>query len=529
MNDAARKFIIELSKYNNLTQEKYFILQRKFAKKYKCGLFSKEELNKVYQKLVISGNIENNQTLLSMIRMKNTRSHSGIAVVSVLTKPYPCSGECIYCPTERGVPKSYLSNEPAVMRAILCKYHPYLQTKSRLDALSATGHIIDKISIRIIGGTWSEYPKRYQSWYISQLFKACNEFGVALKIDLSLAKQQEYNQTAKIRIVELSIETRQDRITDHEAIRLRKLGITKVELGVQSVNDYILNLNGRNCPTKTTAIATRTLKDYGFKVSYQMMLNLLGSTPQSDFESFLEVFNNEAYKPDHLKIYPLALLENSKLFTEYKIGNFIPYDELTLVKTLAKIKSIVPEYCRIERVIRDIPAENIVEGGTKISNLRQDVQRHMEEVGKKCKCIRCREIKDQVPKGVNKVYVIKYYASGSNEYFISVETTNFDKQLRGFLRIREIKTATNRMVGSCYMIREIHVYGPTVAIGSKNKDASQHQGIGKLLLAEAEKIAENNGAYKICVIAGVGVREYFHKLGYKLYRTYMVKNLPANK
>lgn len=525
MNNIVEKFILELSKHPELNSGVFLAEQRKHAKSNARGFFSKDELNKAYQKMLDKKTLKPNSTLLSLIRMKNTRSHSGIAVVSVLTKPYPCSGSCIYCPTQKNVPKSYLSNEPAVMRAISCGYHPYKQTESRLRALEATGHIIDKISIRIIGGTWSEYPKRYQTWFIAQLFRACNEFNSKEKLGLSLSHNQKVNESAKVRVVELSIETRQDRINHQEVVRLRHLGVTKVELGVQSVDDAILRMNSRGSTNADTVGATKLLKDYGFKVSYQMMLNLLGSNPASDIFCFKTIFANQSFKPDHLKIYPLALVKNSKLYSYYQSGDFAPYNKDTLVKTISKIKSLIPEYCRVERVIRDIPADEIMEGGAKSSNLRQEIQDDMKENGFKCNCIRCREIKDQKPSGKDKLLIYRYKASDSEEYFISIETESSNKQLRGFLRLRKINIEGNLLIGACYMIREIHVYGPTVAIGEKDKLASQHQGIGKRLVAVAEQIAIEDSAKKICVIAGIGVRKYFEKMGYKLNNTYMTKDL----
>ncbi|OQB05976.1 MAG: coproporphyrinogen III oxidase [bacterium ADurb.Bin212] len=525
MNNIVENFIIGLSKHPRLNSDVFFAEQRKFAKSNNRGFFNKDELNKAYQKLLDKKTLKPNPTLLSLIRMKNTRSHSGIAVVSVLTKPYPCSGRCVYCPTQKDVPKSYLSNEPAVMRAISCKYHPYRQTESRLSALEATGHIIDKISIRIIGGTWSEYPKRYQSWFISQVFRACNEYYSKEKLSLSLPHNQKVNESANVRIVELSIETRQDRINYQEVIRLRNLGVTKVELGVQSVDDNILQMNSRGSSNADTVRATKLLKDYGFKVSYQMMLNLLGANPASDINVFKTIFSQQDYRPDHLKIYPLALVKNSKLYKHYVNGNFQPYDRNTLIKTISTIKSIVPEYCRIERVIRDIPAEVIVKGGAKSSNLRQEVQQKMKRLAISCRCIRCREIKDQTPLGIDRLYINEYLASDSQEYFISIESGTNTKQLRGFLRLRKVNENTNMLVGACYMVRELHVYGPTVAIGETDALASQHKGIGKRLVTVAEQIALEDGAKKICVIAGIGVRKYFKKLGYKLVNTYMTKDL----
>ncbi len=519
------KFIIEINTIQSPSLSDFQALQRIYAKKYKLSFFQKDDLVRAYQKMISSKTIVPKKELSDLFQIKNTRSQSGIAVVSVLTKPYPCSGQCIYCPTEKNVPKSYLSNEPAVMRAIACNYHPYLQVNARIKALSATGHIIEKVSVRIIGGTFSEYPNSYQSWYIRELYRACNEFNGSVSENNSLLELQKVNQSSLCRIVEMSVETRQDKINNSELVRFRKYGITKVELGVQSVDDKILKKNKRGNTNKDTIYATKLLKNYGFKVSYQMMLNLFGSCYQKDVDGFKEIFLNQSYKPDHLKIYPLALVKNCVLYQKYLQHQFKPYIEKELVDLISDIKQYIPKYCRVERVIRDIPATNIVEGGAKVSNLRQMVERELNYRNYNCMCIRCREIKRYKPKNAARIFIDKYCASDSDEYFISYETVD-RKYLYAFCRLRLINTDTQvRIINNSAIIREIHVYGPTVSIGAKEAGSHQHKGIGKMLLNCAEEIAKNSGYKKITVIAGVGVRGYFEKNGFKLKQSYMVKNL----
>ncbi len=524
-NDLIKQFIIELDAKQQPTLHDFMLLQRRFAKKHQISFMQKDDLVRAYQKMVSSGTIVEKKALNNLFQMKNTRSQSGIAVVSVLTKPFPCSGKCIYCPSEENVPKSYLSNEPAVMRAIACGYHPYKQVTARLKALYETGHIVEKISIRIIGGTWSEYPINYQSWYIRELFRACNEFNGQRTKSKSLLELQNENQNTISRIVEMSVETRQDKINETELIRFRKYGITKVELGVQSVDDQILKLNDRGNTNKDTAKATLLLKNYGFKVSYQMMLNLYGSDGQKDLNVFKKIFSDQSYKPDHLKIYPLALVKNCSLYKLYLEKRFVPYTKEELISVIANIKRFIPKYCRVERVIRDIPATNIVKGGAKISNLRQAVEERSKALSYTCQCIRCREIKRHKPDSEKKIFIEKYIASKGIEYFISYETVD-RKYLYGFCRLRLLDNdAKINVLKNSAIIREIHVYGPTVAIAKTDESAHQHTGIGKLLMTEAEKIAKKCGYKKIAVIAGVGVRGYFEKNGYNLKQTYMAKSL----
>ena len=498
-------------------------LQRRFCKLNHCQFLQKDKLLKTYLDIQ-KDNTNPRWDILNTLQMKNVRSQSGIAVVSVLTKPFPCPGECLYCPNEQGVPKSYLSGEPAVMRAQACHFHPYAQVFTRLKALKDTGHIIDKVSIRIIGGTWSSYPAMYQNWFIRQLYKAASEFdGERLK-DNDLKSLQLINEKAKSRIVELSVETRQDMIKYDDLLRYRKYGITKVELGVQSLNDHVLTLNRRGHKVAATAKATKLLKDFGFKVSYQMMLNLYGSDYQTDLAVFKNLFENSTYKPDHLKIYPLAVIKDSEMAKIAQKSKHHIYGKTELIGLIADIKKLIPEYCRVERVIRDIPSDRIVSGGAMTSNLRQEVAKELEKRGYKCKCIRCREVKKIKSLEKVELKILSYKASGVKEYFISFEDSIQDK-LVGFCRLRLNKKTSNKTLDHAAIIREIHVYGSTVAIGDTNPEAFQHQGWGKKLISEVESIAGKNGYHKIAVIAGVGVRGYFRKLGYDLNQSYMTKNI----
>lgn len=493
-------------------------VKRKIAKKFKITTPSNVNLLKAYHNLVKNKRIKRNKNLEYLLIKRRVRSLSGIVNVSILTKPYDCPGKCIYCPSQKGVPKSYLKKEPAVQRAILTGFDPSLQVKTRLESLKATGHPTDKIELRIIGGTWSYYPKAYQTNFIKRCFEAANN-----KKSKNLVQAQKLNEKAKHRIIGITIETRPDYINIKEIKRLRELGITRVELGVQSIYNHVLKLNKRGHYIETTIKATKLLKDAGFKVSFQIMPNLPGSSFKKDIEMFKQLFSNPDFQPDLLKIYPLGLVKESPLYSWYKKKRFKPYSKKHLIKLLVEIKKQIPYYLRIERIIRDIPSEYIVEGGVKFSNLREVVQKEMDQ---KCKCIRCREVKENYdPK--EKLYLFRqdYNASGGKEIFLSLENKKRTK-LYALLRLRLASTTILPVLKDSAIIREVHTYGQMVPVAEKRK-AAQHKGLGKKLIKQAEKIAKQEfGLNKIGVISGIGVRGYYRKLHYKLKDTYMVKLLP---
>ncbi|MCK4453889.1 tRNA uridine(34) 5-carboxymethylaminomethyl modification radical SAM/GNAT enzyme Elp3 [Candidatus Parcubacteria bacterium] len=533
------------------TLEGLAVIKRKIAKRYKISCPSNVELLKAYHNLVKNKGLKKNEILEELLRKRKIRSLSGVVVVSVLTKSYPCPGKCIYCPQEKGLPKSYLSGEPAVERAKRNKFNPYLQVIDRIRSLEIQGHPTDKIELRIIGGSWTAYPKKYQSWFITRCFAACNaeqrenERKTTRKIK-SLEKEQKKNEKAKHRIVGISIETRPDLINEKEILNLRKLGITMVELGVQTTYDNILEKCQRGHSVKETIKATKLLKETGFKIMYQIMPNLPGSNPKKDFSSLKEIFQNPDFKPDWLKIYPCVVCKNTKLYQLWKQGKYKSYSDKQLINLLIQIKEILPYWVRTARLFRDIPAYHI-ESGSKISNLRQVVQKEMKKRGSTCHCIRCREVKEKYnPK--EKIYLFSqdYEASNSKEIFLSFENKNRTK-LYSLLRLRiPLQSSTETRpraprpgVGSRYsilalknsaIIRELHTYGQMIPIyrGSTSIDlmAAQHKGLGKKLIREAEKITkEKFKLSKITVISGIGVRDFFRKAGYKLKDTYMVKFL----
>ncbi len=526
------KIIQELAKSRIKTSAELAEVKRKIAKKYKARLPSNIALVRVYHKLLNQKRIKQNKLLEKLLQKHPVRSLSGVVVVSVLTKPYSCPGKCIFCPSEKGIPKSYLSGEPAVERAKALNYHPFLQVQKRLKMLKEQSHPVDKIELRIIGATFTYYPRQYQTWFVKECFKAANEFGSG-KVSNSrfptfnsqkLEYEQKRNEKAKCRIVGISIETRPDLINEKEILNLRKLGVTMVELGVQTVFDDILKKNKRGHLVKDTIKATKLLKDAGFKVMYQMMPNLFGSNLKKDFEAFEMIFNNPDFKPDWLKIYPCMVCAGSKLYQIWKQGRFKPYSDKQLIELLIKIKKILPFWVRLTRVLRDIPAQKI-KAGCKISNLREVIQKQMKKRGLTCKCIRCREVKEKYnPKEKNYLFREDYTASEGKEIFLSYENKKRTK-LYSFLRLRIPSAPFINVLKNSAIIREIQTFGQMLPLDAKGL-SPQHKGLGKGLIKTAEKIAKKEfNLSKVCVISGIGARDYYRKLGYRLQDTYMIKIL----
>ncbi|MFZ3054985.1 MAG: tRNA uridine(34) 5-carboxymethylaminomethyl modification radical SAM/GNAT enzyme Elp3 [Minisyncoccales bacterium] len=495
--------------------------KRKIAKSHKILCPSNISLLKEYHNLVKEKRIKSNEKLEKLLKTRPVRSLSGIVNVSVLTKPYKCPGQCLYCPTEVNIPKSYLSGEPAVERAKKLKYSPYLQVQKRIEVLEMSGHPADKIDLRMIGGTWSSYSLRYKIWFVKKCFEAANhqkdqeEKRKSInQLWKELKQAQKKNEKTEHRIIGLSFETRPDFINPKEVEEMRKLGATKIELGVQSIYEDVLKLNKRGHGIEETIKATEILRNAGFKIAYQMMLNLPGSNPKKDIEMFKELFFNENFKPDYLKIYPCALVKEAPLYKMYLKKQYKPYTEKQLIETIKEIKKLVPRYVRIERIIRDIPSPLIVEGGAKTSNIRQMIDIDMKKEGWQCQCIRCREIKDMAKEKVV-LFRDDYSASNGKEIFLSFEDKN-RKHLYSLLRLRINKNNA--------VIRELHVYGQAASISKKNSPI-QHKGLGMKLINEAEKIIKNEFKIKeLKIISGVGVRNYYRsKLNYKLKNGYMVK------
>lgn len=535
----AKKIIQAAIEKKVKTRRELEILKKTFTRKFKTSWLTNIELFKAYQILLNEKRLKPSRVLERILKKRPIRSLSGIVNVSVLTKPYFCPGKCIFCPTEEGMPKSYLSGEPAAERAKKLNYDPFLQVKKRIETLKREGHLTDKIELRIIGGTFSIYPKNYQYWFLKECFRAAN--GKTSKIDLqgeetfsrlkkALFAEQKLNEKAKNRIVGISIETRPDFINKEEIKKLRGLGITMVEMGVQSVFNEILEKNKTGLTFEKVAEATQLLKDTGFKVLYHLMPNLFGANFKKDFKTFEIVFSDERLKPDWIKIYPLVVVKNSELFKIWKKRKYKTYSDKELIELLISVKSILPNWVRVARIMRDIPNEKIV-AGCRISNLREILKKEMEKRGLRCVCIRCREVRENYnPK--EKIFLFRqnYKASEGREIFLSFENKKQSK-LFSFLRLRIPSFIFSNekpifpILEKAAIVREIKTLGEVAPLEKKIL-SPQHRGLGKKLIKEAEKIAKKEfGLRKICVIAGIGAREYFRKLGYKLKETYMVKYL----
>ena len=531
MNSAYDNYIISAIKELPASQEEFSKLKKKLSKEFKLPLPTNADMRDRYNTLVKEKKVAASKAFEEILLSRAIRTQSGVAVVAVLTKSYPCPGKCIYCPSEKDMPKSYLSNEPAVMRAIDSHFDPYLQVQNRLRSLEINGHKTDKIELIVMGGTFSFLPKNYQAKFIYRCFKACNDYPKISnfkfpisKLSEELLKEQKKNETAPHRIIGLTLETRPDYINEKEIINFRLLGCTRVELGVQSIYDDVLELNKRGHLVSETIRATKLLKDSGFKINFHMMPGLPGSTPGRDFKMFKELFSNPDFQPDMLKIYPTVVLKDSLLYNMWKKGKYKPLSDKVFEKLVVKIKNeVITPYVRIARLVRDVPTCSIIAGPI-ISNLRQLIIPQSN-----CPCIRCREVREGY-EVKEKIVLdrIDYEASDGKEIFLQYVTPD-KKKLFALLRLRIPNDSQNHflpVLKNAALIREVHTYGKLTQIDKQDSASPQHIGFGKKLLLEAERIAkEEFKLNKIVVISGVGVRGYYKKQGYKLSQTYLIKNI----
>ncbi len=456
---------------------------------------------------------------------KITRTISGVTPVAVMTLPLKCPGQCIYCPTYPATPQSYTPESPAVLRGRRCDYDAKGQIETRLRILSDMGHPTDKVEVIVMGGTFLAYPKDYQHQFIKGCFDALNG-----EDSTTLEEAKRLNETADHRCTGLCIETRPDWCRQEEIDRMLEFGTTRVELGVQMIDDEIYRLTRRGHTVEDVVKATALLKEHGFKVHYHWMPGLPGSTPERDLELSKRLFDDDRFKPDGMKIYPTMVVAGTELEKWYREGCYQPYDDETMIDLIAEIKSIVPKYVRISRVLRDIPPQFII-GGVKDS-LRDVVKQRMKEKVIECKCIRCREyghrLRDGWEIGEPKTTRMDYEASGGREIFLSMEDDQ--ETLFGLLRMRIQSRPIARLEGSdgnIAIIRELHVYGPEVSLSQQKPNAAQHKGLGKTLLKEAELIAANIfQAPQMIILSGVGAREYYRsEFGYHSDGDYMIKHL----
>lgn len=593
------KAVAELSDWQ---EKKFHQLQKKFPKQ-DGGVASKTEVLSALLQLQnqLDFSPEVTAKLRRWLQMKPTRTISGVAPVTVLTKPFPCPGKCIFCPNDVRMPKSYLSDEPGAQRAEKNYFDPYLQIYSRLKALSDMGHSTDKIELIILGGTWSFYPEDYQRWFIYECFRAMNEFGVKdgrlvrraiyqqtvanlqdqkilvmtdnpqenaaafdskkilaadstynqviselyikpeklLGLDKwqtasweQIAAVQKINELAGSRCVGLVLETRPDHISEAEVLKIRRFGATKTQIGVQSLQDDVLEKNHRGHDVAATRKAFKLLRLAGFKIHAHWMPNLYGSNVKADIADYEKLFFDPDFKPDELKIYPCSLIESAELVNYYRQGLWQPYSEPELLQVLTEAFRLTPPYCRLTRVIRDIPSPDIMVGNKK-TNFRQIVQEHMELEKIVIQDIRSREIRAEKFDPTTIEYSeVKYDTSVSQEIFLQftaqtlarepvrgekIKSNNLgtDRKLLGFLRL-SLPTEKNFIpeLASAAMIREIHVYGKVSKIGQLENAEAQHVGLGTQLIEKAKAIALANNFKKLAVISAIGTKQYYRSRGF---------------
>lgn len=466
--------------------------------------------------------------LRPLLQKKPVRTLSGVAVVAVMTSPHPCPhGRCLPCPG--GPPhsaQSYTGREPAALRAIMHRYDPFAQVRSRLEQLAAVGHPTDKVELIIMGGTFTARHPAYQEWFVRRCYDALNETTGPAS---SLAQAQEHNQRARHRCIGLTVETRPDWCRLQQVDTMLWEGATRVELGAQILDDTVLHAMQRGHTVVDIRQATRLAKDAGLKVCYHIMPGLPGSDPETDLDSFRRMIEEPAYRPDLLKIYPTLVVAPSLLYEQWQQGQYSPLSTEEAARLIASMKALVPPWMRIQRVERDIPAPLISAGVTK-SNLRQLVQRVMAEQGQRCRCIRCREVGHRAYKeGVEAAEVTlrqeSYPASGGQEIFISLEDTVRDV-LVGYCRLR-FPASSHRpeVTPDDALLRQLRVAGPLVPLGERAEGEWQHQGYGQLLLQAAEEVAAEAGKRKLAILSGIGVKPYYRRLGYADEGVYMSKRL----
>ncbi|MCJ7714495.1 tRNA uridine(34) 5-carboxymethylaminomethyl modification radical SAM/GNAT enzyme Elp3 [Candidatus Bathyarchaeota archaeon] len=471
--------------------------------------------------------------LLKILRRKTIRTISGVSVIAIMTKPHSCPQlePCIYCPggTSLGTPQSYTGHEPAALRGTQNNYDPYSQVTARIKQLKSIGHIVDKIELIIMGGTFPSTPMNYQTHFIQRALDA-----ITLLPSKNFEEAKKNAEKSSIRNVGITVETRPDWCKIPHIDSMLNMGVTRVEIGVQNPSDKIYKLAGRKHTVTDVTEATRIAKDSGLKVVYHLMPGMPGSTPQKDLKAFNKIFSESDFKPDMIKIYPCLVIEGTKLHDLYLQGKYAPYSTEEAANLIAELKNNIPSWIRIMRVQRDIPAGLIV-AGVKKSNLRQIVHKKMLENNYLCKCIRCREVghklmRDNITPNLEDIQTITttYNASDGKEIFISIEDLR-NRILIGYLRLRIPSSKAHRPEISSIssaIVRELHVYGPLVPVGIHTIKAWQHKGYGSILLKEAERIAKNNyNVKKILVISALGTKQYYRRFGYKRDGVYVSKNL----
>lgn len=556
----------------------------------------KQKNNELWQSWNVTPELE--ERFIRSVRMKPRRTASGVATITVITRPHTCSSNCIYCPCDLRMPKSYLANEPACQRAELTFFDPYVQVAARLQALHQMGHSTDKVELIVLGGTWSDYPESYQYWFIKELFRALNEWPnspnhIQERLDWytsfelqnteealssfvaeqqaavfddtvtynqafhklydssqphqsawsqmqstydELVEQQRVNETAAARVVGLVIETRPDTITPDNLRMFRQLGCTKIQIGIQSTRQEILDANKRQMSVAQIKRAFSLIRLHGFKIHSHLMVNLLGATPEADKQDFKTFVTDPGFLPDEIKLYPCALVSGTQLVQKFHEGTWQPYTKDTLVDVLVQDVLNTPPYVRISRMIRDISATDILVGN-KHTNLRQMVEQELaaEDIASRVQEIRFREInQQQVRADELTLQDFAYTTAISDEHFLQWITA--DNKIAGFCRL-SLPHWDKLTAGTCdvsanellvqpgqAMIRELHVYGQALSLGSEGMSA-QHQGLGQKLLAKASSIAADEGYTSLNVISSIGTRAYYRAQGFTDAGLYQQKAL----
>lgn len=547
-------FVIDLVNSDVFNETEYNDIMTKLRRKYHHSP-GKREMSLSYQKLLSNHKIERNLYIEDCIKHKAVRSRSGVLVVTLVMKPdkFSCPYNCHMCPDERiangatvDMPRSYLSTEPAEMRAMEVDFNTIGQFRSRVTTLKENGHTIDKVEIIVLGGTFSTYPRSYQEEFIRDIFYAANTYfdDQPRRASKSLEEEQSINESANCHIVGLSLETRPDQINKHEIKRLRSYGCTRVQMGVQHTNNDLLDKINRGHHVETSIKAVRMLKEVGFKVELHIMPDLPDTTPDMDKQMIDEVFCGPDFQPDYVKIYPCLDVKYTTIRKWKESGKWNPYAEEgngeKLIDVLKYALERIPYWTRDSRVQRDFPEEHrnnnhIGYSSNNIrSNLYQLILDELRKDGKVCKSIRNREVKNKVTDlRKAKLFIEKYRASEGDEYFISYESPD-RSVLYGYVRLRFNDSPSGNIfevLKNSALIREVHVYGNVKSVGDNQTQEfeTQHYGFGKKLMHAAEKIAFDHGYKKMAVISSVGTRNYYRKLGYHLRETYMVKRLEDTK
>jgi elongator complex protein 3 len=538
------KLIIENIQNGNIkTKHDLEIAKRKACSEFKLDKFMTNS------KIIEYASVNEKKDILSILQKKPTRTVSGVAIVAVMCHPHKCPhGRCLYCPESDIAPPSYTGEEPAALRARMYDFNPYKQTYNRLKQLDSIGHPLDKIELIIMGGTFPALDLCYQEWFISSCLKGMNDYARnQTNIELKDNEKDEFNikryypndyvlledaikvnENSDIRCVGMTFETRPDHCKIEDVDRMLKMGVTRVELGVQTTYDFIYRRIKRGHTVSDVINSNKILKDSGIKVGMHLMPGILHN-PEMDLRSFKRIFTDDNFKPDMLKIYPVLVTKGSELYNLWKEGKYNPYTTEEATDLIVKIKKILPKWVRTMRIQRDIPSK-LIEAGVKKSNLGELVYNRLEEENIKCKCIRCREIGhnkeniDNLTADDFKIFQESYNASNGKEIFLSYEDEN-EEFLAGFIRLRLPSKETHRkeIDEKTAIIRELHVYGNMMKIGDKNIDIGQHRGYGEKLLLKAEEIAISNGKEKLAILSGIGARNYYRKFGYQLIGPYMVK------